>query len=58
MEDQEQESYKVLVKDMEPLSYKDVAEDWERNPKEWYHALIAIVDLLIVLAIPDLKIYA
>ena len=58
MEDQEQESYKVLVKDMEPLSYKDVAEDWERNPKEWYHALIAIVDLPIVLAIPDLKIYA
>ena len=58
MEDQEQESYKVLVKGMEPLSYKDVAEDWEKNPKEWYHAMIAIVDLPIVLAIPDLKIYA
>jgi hypothetical protein len=58
MENQEQESYKVLVKDMEPLSYKDVAEDWEKNHTEWYHALIAIVDLPIVLAIPDLKIYA
>ena len=58
MEDQEQESYKALVKDMKPLSYKDVAEDWEKNPKEWYHALIAIVHLPIVLAIPDLQIYA
>ena len=42
---------------MKPLSYKDVAEDWEKNPKEWYHALIAIADLPIVLAIPHLKIY-
>ena len=58
MEDKEEASYKELVKDMNPLSYKDVAEDWEKNPKEWYHALITIVDLPIVLAIPDLKIYA
>ena len=58
MEDKEQESYKVLIKDIQPLSYKDVAEDWEKNSKEWYHALVAIVDLPIVLAIPDLKIYA
>ena len=58
MEDAEQESYKMLVKDIQPLNYKDVADDWERNPKEWYHALIAIDDLPIVLAIPDLKIYA
>ena len=58
MEDKEENSYKELVKDMNTLSYKDVAEDWEKNPKEWYHALITIVDLPIVLAIPDLKIYA
>ena len=58
MEDAEQESYKLLVKDIQPLSYKDVAEDWEKNPKEWYHALITITDLPILLAIPDLKIYA
>ena len=58
MEDAEQESYKLLVKDIQPLSYQDVAEDWEKNSKEWYHALITITDLPIVLAIPDLKIYA
>ena len=58
MEDNHQESYKMLVKDINPLSYKDVAEDWERNSSEWYHALVAIEDLPIVLAIPDLRIYA
>lgn len=58
MEDNHQESYKMLVKDINPLSYKDVAEDWEKNPNEWYHALVAIVDLPIVLAIPELKVYA
>ena len=58
MEDKEENSYKELVKDMNPLSYKDVGEDWEKNPEEWYHALIAIVDLPVILAIPDLKIYA
>ena len=58
MEDENQESYKLLVKDMKPLAYKDVAEDWEKNSKEWYHALISDVDLPIILAIPDLKIYA
>ena len=54
------EAYKKLIRDhsLTPLSYKDVAEDWERNNKEWYHALIAIEDLPIVLAIPELKIYA
>ena len=51
MEDKEENSYKELVKYMNPLSYKDVAEDWEKNPKEWYHALITIADLPIVLAI-------
>ena len=58
MGDREENSYKALIKGIEPLSYKDVAVDWEKNPKEWYHALIAIEDLPIVLAIPDLKIYA
>ena len=58
MEDNHQESYKMLVKDINPLSYKDVAEDWQRNSSEWYHALVAIEDLPIVLAIPGLKIYA
>ena len=58
MEDKEKKSYKELVKDMNPLSYKNVAEDWEKNPNEWYHALVGIVDLPIVLAIQDLRIYA
>ena len=43
---------------MTPRTYKDDAEDWELNNKEWYHALIAIEDLSTVLAIPSLKIYA
>ena len=50
MEDKEQESCKVLVKDMHPLSYKDVTKDWEKNSKECYHELVGIVDLPIVLA--------
>ena len=58
MEDKEENSYKALVKDMKPLSYKDVADDWEKNSSEWYHALISIEDLPIVLAIPNLKVYA
>ena len=54
------EAYKQLVRDqaLTPLTYKDVAEDWQRNCKEWYHAHIAIEDLPIVLAIPELRIYA
>ena len=54
------EAYKKLIRNYEltPLSYKDVAEDWERNSSEWYHALIAIEDLPTVLAIPGLRIYA
>ena len=58
MENKEEKAYKELIKDIVPLSYKDVAEDWEKKPKEWYHALIAIEDLPIVLAIPELRIYA
>ena len=54
------EAYKKLLRDYEltPLSYKDVAEDWERNSSEWYHALIAFEDVPTVLAIPGLRIYA
>ena len=44
--------------DMKPLTYEAVAKDLDSNPHEWYHALIAIEDLSIVLAIPDLKVYA
>ena len=54
------EAYKELIRyhALKPLTYKDIAEDWQRNCKEWYHALIAIEDLAIVLAIPELKIYS
>ena len=60
MEDKEAESYKTLLRSMqlEPSTYKDVADDWEAKPDEWYHALIAIEDLPIVLSIPNLKLYA
>ena len=44
--------------DMKPLTYEAVAKDWDSNPNEWYHTLVAIEDLPIVLAIPDLKAYA
>ena len=44
--------------DMKTLTCESVAKDWDNNPNEWYHALIAIEDLPIVLAIPDLKVYA
>ena len=55
-----EKAYKKMIHDyaLTPLSYKDVAEDWERNGNEWYHALIAIEDLPTVLAIPELRIYA
>ena len=42
---------------MKQLTYEAVANDWDSNPNEWYHALIAIEYLPIVLAIPDLKVY-
>lgn len=52
--------YKKLLRQMqlESLTYKDVADDWQAKVDEWYHAIIAIEDLPIVLAIPNLKIYA
>ena len=47
------EAYQTLIRTMEmkPSSYKEIANDWEENEKEWYHALIAIEDLPTVLAI-------
>ena len=55
-----EQSYKMLLREMkmEPLTYEAVAADWEKSAKEWYHALIAIEDLPIVLAIPNMNIYA
>ena len=54
------EAYKNLLRDarLETRSYEEVARDWEENSREWFHALIAIEDLPIVLAIPGLRIYA
>ena len=60
MADCNNEAYKKLLRDMEmkPLTYEAVAKDWNANDQEWYHAMIAIEDLPIVLAIPNLSIYA
>ena len=54
------ETYKSLLRSlqMKTLTYKDVADDWEVNPEEWYHALISIDDLSIVFAIPNIRIYS
>ena len=56
----EDAGYKKLLREMqlEPLTHKEIADDWETKADEWYHAIIAIEDLSIVLAIPNLKIYA
>ena len=56
----EDAGYKKLLREMqlEPLTYKAIADDWQVNDSEWYHAIIAIEDLPIVLAIPNLNIYA
>ena len=43
---------------LEPKTYKCIFDDWDVKQEEWYHALISIEDLPIILAIPDLKIYA
>ena len=54
------DTYKMLIREfnLKHLSYGDIAHDWNESSKEWYHALIAIEDLPIVLAIPNLNIYA
>ena len=53
-------AYKNIIREMqlESLTYREIAEDWEAKPDDWYHAIIAIGDLPVVLAIPNLKIYA
>ena len=53
-------AYRSLMSemDMKPLTYEAATKDWDSNPNEWYHALVTIEDLPIVLAIPDLKAYA
>ena len=52
--------YKQLLSSLQlkPKTYKSVADDWELKPEEWYHALVSIEDLAIILAIPDIKIYS
>ena len=52
--------YKQLLCSLQlkPKTYKSVADDWELKPEEWYHALVSIEDLAIILAIPDIKIYS
>ena len=59
-EDRNDAAYKTLMSemDMQTLAQEDVAKDWDSDPNEWYHVLIAIENLPIVLAIPDLKVYA
>ena len=59
-EDKDDVAYKTMMEelDMKPLTCEAIAKDRESNPNEWYHALIAIKGLPIVLAIPDLKVYA
>ena len=54
------EMYKELLRKMDlvPLTYKEIAEDWIENEKEWYHAMIADEDLSTVMAIPTLRIYS
>ena len=40
------------------MDYEEIARDLESRNDEWYHALISIDDLPIVLSIPNLKVYA
>ena len=56
----EDAGYKTLMASMKlrPLTYKEVAVDWKVRPDEWFHAMIAVEDLPIVLSIPNLRIYA
>ena len=43
---------------METLAYEKLANDWKRKNTEWYDTIVAIEDLSVVLAIPNLNIYA
>ena len=51
--------YKQLLKSMqlEPKTYKCIADDWDVKQEDWYHVLTSIEDLPKILAISDLKIY-
>ena len=52
--------YQKLMESMEmkTLDYEEIARGWESRNDEWYHALISIENLPIVLSIPNLKVYA
>ena len=54
------EEYQKLIAavGLKTLDYKEVANDWESRDDEWYHAIISLEDLSIILAIPNLKVYA
>ena len=45
------DEYQKLMESMEikTLDYEKIAKDWESRNDEWYHALISIDDLPIVL---------
>ena len=49
--------YKQLLKSMQlkPKAYKCIADVWDVKKEEWYHGLISIEVLPIILAIPDLN---
>ena len=58
-EDQGDAADKALMREMnmKSLTHEAVAKDGGNNQNEWYHALITIEDLPILLALPDLKVY-
>ena len=43
---------------LETKTYKCISDDWEAKKAECYNALISIEYLPMILAIPDMKIYA
>ena len=55
-EDKDDAAYKTLRNEMDlkVLTYEAVAKDRDSNPNECYYAIIAIEDIPILLAIPDL----
>ena len=54
------EEYQKFLESMaiKTLDYEEIARDSESRNDEWYHTLISIDELPIVLSIPNLKIYA
>ena len=53
------DEYKKLLKSIEikTLDYEEIAKDWESRNDDWYHALISMDELTIVVSIPNLKVY-